>query len=80
MLEHPSPKNYVSYVTIENGNRYLRFDLRGTSSSSAPYRNVTVKAGVNNTNTEKTIRDDTNGGQTFHTTYQPKNSQVIEVE
>ena len=72
-------KNYVSYVTVESGNRTLVFDLRGTSSSSEPYRNVTVKAGVNNSRSTKTIRDDTNGGQPFHTTFKPSNSQEISI-
>ena len=70
-------KNYVSYVTVESGNQHIILDLRGTSSSFAPYRNVTVKAGVNNSNSTKTIRDDANGGQTFNTIFKPANSQEI---
>ena len=72
-------KNYITQIAVESGNKNIVFDFRGTSSSSAYYRNATVKAGVNDTNMQKTIYDDTPGGQTFHTTFKPANSIEIEV-
>ena len=77
----PNGKDYVSYVTVESGNGYITFDLRGESSASEPYRNVTVTHGVNDVSTEivKTIRDDTDGGQTFSTVFRPVDSQEISI-
>ena len=74
-----SAKSYVSHVTVEGGNINITLDLRGASSASAPYRNVTVKSGVNSAAQVKTIRDDTDGGQSFHTVFKPANSREVEV-
>ena len=72
-------KNYVSNIIVEDGNRYITLNMTGTSTSAYPYRNVTLAAGLNNTTTNKTITDSTNGGQTFKTVFQPADSQVISV-
>ena len=74
-----APKSYCRYITVESGNQYIYLNPTGTTSYSACYQNVTIKSGVNNTTTYKTITDP-NVNQDFNTTYQPKNSQVIEVE
>lgn len=52
----------MQYVTLESGNRYITLNLTGNSSSSSPYRNVTFKSGINNTNGVITILDATDGG------------------
>ena len=71
-------KNYVQFVEFESGNCGITLNLTGSSSNSTPYRNVTVLGGVNNSGT-KTITDSTPGGQTFHTTFKPANSQEISI-
>ena len=73
-----SVKNFYSNIVVEPGNKYIYLYCSATTSSSTPYRNVTIEQGVNNTTTWKTITD-TNVNQTFTTTYQPANSQIITV-
>ena len=69
--------SYYRYITIESGNQHI-YLYAPNASSSAYYQNVEIKSGVNNTSSYKTITD-SNTQQTFHTTYQPTNSQVIEM-
>lgn len=71
-------KSYCRYVNISGGNQNIVLDATGTTSASNFYQNVDIKPGVNNTSTYKTITDP-NVGQTYTTTYQPANSQVIAV-
>ena len=71
-------KSYCRYITVESGNQYIYLNPTGTTSSSAYYRNVTIKSGVNNTSTYKTITDP-NVNQDFNTTYKPTNSQEISI-
>ena len=73
-----SVKGYYNYITVESGNQRIYLNCTTTTSSSQLYRNVTIKSGVNNTTTWKTISD-SNFNQTFNTTYQPANSQVISI-
>ena len=73
-----SIKGYYNCITVESGNQRIYLNCTTTTSSSQPYRNVTIKSGVNNTNNWKTISD-SNVNQTFNTTYQPANSQVISI-
>lgn len=73
-------KSYMRYITVEGGNSYIYLNPTGNTSISTPYRNVTIKAGVNNpTNSSYKTIVDANIGQTFNTTYQPANSRSIEI-
>lgn len=74
-------KDYVHNVIVENGNSYITLTSTGTTSSSLPLRNITIAQGVNNGTAEssrKTISHDTLN-DTFKTTYQSANSQVINI-
>lgn len=74
-------KDYVHNVIVENGNQYITLTSTGTTSSSLPLRNITIAQGVNNGTAEssrKTISHDTLN-DTFKTTYQSANSQVINI-
>jgi len=70
-------QDFVSYVIIESGNKNIEFHLTGNITEPSPYRNVTVKAGVNNSDAVKQIYDDTDGGQTINTVFKPANSKEI---
>ena len=71
-------KDYVYYIIVENGNKYINITSTQTTSSSNKLMNFTISQGVNNTTTVKTISHDT-VNDTFQTVYQPANSQVISV-
>ena len=73
-----SVKSYCRNIIVESGNQHIYLSPTGTTSSSQPYRNVTIAQGVNNTQTYKTI-EDSNVGQTFQTIYQPANTQIFNV-
>ena len=71
-------KDYVYYIIVENGNQYINITSTASTSSAAPLRNFTIAQGVNNTETTKTISHNTTK-DTFKTTYQPVNSQIISI-
>ena len=71
-------KDYVYYVIIENGNQYIDITSTQTTSGSNMLRNFTLAQGCNNTTTRKTISHNS-VNDTFKTTYQPTNSQVVSV-
>ena len=71
-------KEYISYCIVENSNQYINVTSTATTSSRSPLRNITIAQGVNNTSTVKTISHNT-VNDTFKTTYQPADSQVISV-
>ena len=73
-----STKSYYKNVIVENGNQYIYLTTDQTTSSSTYLQNIRIALGVNNTTTYKTITHPT-VGDTFQTTYQPTNSQVISV-
>lgn len=71
-------KQYTQFVIVENGNRYITLTSTQTTSNNNYLRNITIAQGVNNTTTQKTISHNT-VNDTFKTTYQSVNSQVISV-
>lgn len=75
-------KSYCHNIRVGSGNGAIYINPTGTTSFYVPYRNVEIKEGVNNGDTEditwKTISDP-NVGQTFLTTYKPANSQEISI-
>ena len=74
-------KDYTWYIIVENGNKYIDVTSTQSTSSSSKLRNFTITQGVNTdgtSSTKKTISHDT-VNDTFKTTYQPTNSQVVSV-
>lgn len=71
--------NYYSSVSVESGNRYIYLVCTTNVTSSAPYRNIAIRRGVNKTSTYKTIADP-NGNQSFETVYRAAGSLDIEVQ
>ena len=74
-------KNYMHYITIEDGNRYITVTSTQTTGAEALLRNFTIAQGVNNGIDEsqrKTISHDTTN-DTFKTTYQNANSKTVDV-
>lgn len=71
-------KGYYKFITVDSGNQYILLNCTQSTYDGNEYKNVRVLPGVNNTTTYKTITDD-NVNQSFCTTYQPANSQVIAV-
>ena len=63
---------------MENGNKYINLTSTATTSDSNVLRNITIAQGVNNSDTTKTISHNT-VNDTFKTTYQPTNSQVVNI-
>ena len=74
-----TPINYVKYIKVENGVKYVDITTTATTSITAYLQNITISQGISGTeNTKKTIAHPTIN-DTFQTTYQPQNSQVISV-
>ena len=71
-------KDYVQNVIVENGNQYITLTSTQSPASSTPLRNITIAQGVNNSTTRKTISHNTLN-DTFNTTYQSANSQIINI-
>ena len=74
-------KEYTWYIIVENGNKYIDITSTQSTSSSSKLRNFTITQGVNTdgtSSTKKTISHDT-VNDIFKTTYQPTNSQVVNV-
>ena len=71
-------KDHVYNVIIENGNRYITLTSTQTPTGASPLRNITIAQGVNNSTTVKTISHNTLN-DTFKTTYQSANSQIINI-
>ena len=71
-------KDYVQYVIVENGNKFIYLDYSATTSSSSPMINVKIAQGVNNSSTYKTITH-TTAGDIFQTIYKPANSVEVSV-
>ena len=64
------------YNIVENGNQYITLTSTAATDSSNKIQNITIAQGVNNSPTVKTISHDT-VNDTFKTTYQNSNSQII---
>lgn len=78
-ISNPSQaKSYYKYITIDSGNGYIILYCSQSTYSGHEYKNIRILPGVNNTTTYKMITD-SNVNQSFCTTYQPANSQVIAV-
>ncbi len=71
-------KGYVKWIIIENGNQKITITSNKTTSSSQYIRNIAIALGVNNSSTVKTISHNTTN-DTFKTTYQNANSEVVDV-
>ena len=69
-------KDYMYYNIVENGNQYITLTSTAATDSSNKIQNITIAQGVNNSPTVKTISHDT-VNDTFKTTYQNSNSQII---
>ena len=66
------------YIIVENENHDITITSTQTTSDANKLRNFTIAQGVNNSTTLKTISHNTIN-DTFKTTYQPANSQVITI-
>ena len=71
-------KDYVHFIIVENGNKYIDITSTQTTSAANILRNFTISQGVNNTSTRKTISHNS-VNDTFKTTYQNSNSTVVNV-
>ena len=74
-------KNYMHYITIEDGNSYITITSSKITGAEALLRNFTIAQGVNNGIDEsqrKTISHDT-VNDTFKTTYQNAASTTVSV-
>lgn len=73
------PLSYYKHIELEDGVSYVALDCTADRGDGVYYQNVTVSKG--NTYTESAPKhiEDTNSNQSFKTTYQPANSQVINV-
>jgi len=71
-------KNFVKCIEIEDGNNNITLTSTQTTSVSNYLQNICISRGVNNSENAKTISHDSLG-DTFKTTYQPANSQIINV-
>ena len=71
-------KDYVQFILIENGNQYITITSTATTSSTFRLENFAIALGVNNGSSMKTISHNTTNN-TFKTTYQNANSDVVDV-
>ena len=71
-------KIYTQRNAVDTNNQYITLTSSATTSSSAHLRNVHITSGCNASTTTKSISHNTTH-DTFNTTYQPANSQVISV-
>ena len=71
--------NYVQFINIEDGVEYTDITTTASTSYNSQLQNIIIGRGIRGTsNNRKTISHPT-VGDTFRTTYQPANSQVISV-
>ena len=72
--------DYVRYIRVEDGVQYVNITTSATTSSSAYLQNITISQGIagSSNSNKKTISHPT-VGDTFKTTYQPANSDVVSV-
>ena len=72
--------DYVRYIRVEDGVQYVNITTSATTSSSAYLQNITISQGIagSSNSNKKTISHPT-VGDTFKTTYQSANSNVVSV-
>ena len=70
-------KDYTRYVIIENGNTGIKLTSTQTTSQASQLQNILIALGTN-MSSSKTISHNT-VGDTFKTTYQNTNSDVVDV-
>ena len=71
-------KEYTSYVTVESFNRNIYLTSSQNTGYGNELTNITIAKGTNTTSSNKTISHNTLN-DTFHTTYQNSNSQIVNV-
>lgn len=71
-------KDYVQFILIENGNQFITITSTATTSDTFRLENFAIALGVNNGGSMKTISHNTTNN-TFKTTYQNANSDVVDV-
>ena len=71
-------KDYVYYIIVENGNKYIDITSTQTTSSSNKLMNFAISQGVNNTSTRKTISHNS-VNDAFKTTYQSADSEIVNI-
>ena len=71
----------TSLVIFENGVEYVDLisNIQVDSQHAGPLKNITIKSGVAGTSASHKVITHPTVNDTFHTTYQPANSQVISV-
>lgn len=71
----------TSFVIFENGVEYVDLisNIQVDSQHAGPLKNITIKSGVVGTSASHKVITHPTVNDTFHTTYQPANSQVISV-
>ena len=71
--------SYYRHITLENGVVYIALDCTATRGAGVYYQNVTVAKGVLGTSNAPKRIADSRYAQGYKTTYQPENSQVINI-
>ncbi|MBP5687803.1 MAG: hypothetical protein J6X22_04075 [Muribaculaceae bacterium] len=71
-------KDYVQFILIENGNQNITITSSATTSDTFRIQNFAIALGVNNGGAVKTISHNSTNN-TFKTTYQNANSDVVDV-
>lgn len=76
--ESPALPNYMN-ITLESGVKNTALECTAARENAEIYQNVTVSKGITGTNDSPKHIEDGNHSQTYKTTYQPANSQVISI-
>ena len=74
-------KSFVRWLIVENGVRYVNAYCTGTTSSSNYCQNIKIGLGLKGTSSSDRLQIDITQqiGATASVTYQPANSQVINI-
>ena len=71
--------NYVRYIRVEDGVQYVNITTSATTSNSNWLQNITIAQGVSGTSSTRKVITHGTLNDTFRTTYQSANSQVVSV-
>ena len=71
--------DYVHYIRVEDGVQFVDITTSATTSNSNWLQNITVAQGVSGTSSTRKVITHGTLNDTFRTTYQPTNSQVVHV-
>lgn len=74
-----SIRSYYQNITVQSGNKYIYLNCTASTSPSQLYRNILIDTAVNNSTTDYKLITSSDVNQTYKTTYQSANTQVISV-